>query len=48
MQPEFEPIPDASQAKKKGGRLKSSSDAKEREDDVTKVKEILSSCGRTN
>ena len=44
VQPEFEPIPDASQAKKKGGRpKKSSSDAaKEREDDVTKVKEILS------
>ena len=44
VQPEFEPIPDSSQAKKKGGRpKKSSSDAaKEREDDVTKVKEILS------
>ena len=45
VQPEFEPIPDASQAKKtKGGRpKKSSSDAaKEREDDVKKVQEILS------
>ena len=45
VQPDFEPIPDASQAvKKKSGRpKKSSSDAaKEREDDVTKVKEILS------
>ncbi len=44
VQPEYEPIPDASQAKKKSGRpKKSSSDAaKEREDDVTKVKEILS------
>lgn len=45
VQPEFEPIPDASQAKKtKGGRpKKSSSDAaKEREDDVNKVQEILS------
>ena len=45
VQPEFEPIPDASQAKKtKAGRpKKSSSDAaKEREDDVKKVKEILS------
>jgi predicted P-loop ATPase len=45
VEPEFEPIPDASQAKKtKSGRpKKSSSDAaKEREDDVNKVKEILS------
>ena len=45
VQPEFEPIPDASQAKKtKSGRpKKSSSDAaKEREDDVKKVQEILS------
>ena len=45
VQPEFEPIPDASQAKKtKAGRpKKSSSDAaKEREDDVKKVQEILS------
>ena len=45
VDPEFEPIPDASQAKKtKSGRpKKSSSDAaKEREDDVNKVKEILS------
>ena len=45
VQPDFEPIPDASQAvKKKSGRpKKSSSDAaKEREDDVMKVKEILS------
>ena len=45
VEPEFEPIPDASQAKKtKSGRpKKSSSDAaKEREDDVKKVKEILS------
>ena len=45
VQPDFEPIPDASQAvKKKSGRpKKSSSDAaKEREDDVKKVKEILS------
>jgi len=44
VQPEFEPIPDASQATKtKSGRpKKSSSDAaKEREDDVKKVKEIL-------
>ena len=45
VEPEFEPVPDASQAKKtKAGRpKKSSSDAaKEREDDVKKVQEILS------
>ena len=43
LDPEFEPIPDASQAKRTKGRPKrSGSDAaKEREDDVTKVKEIL-------
>lgn len=43
LDPEFEPIPDASQAKRTKGRPKrSSSDAaKEREDDVNKVKEIL-------
>ena len=44
VQPDFEPIPDASQAaKKKAGRSKKSSSdaAKEREDDVKKVKEIL-------
>ena len=44
LEPEFEPIPDASQAKRTKGRpKKSSSDAaKEREGDVEKVKEILS------
>ena len=44
MDPEFEPVPDASQAKRTKGRPKrSSSDAaKEREGDVEKVKEILS------
>lgn len=44
LEPEFEPIPDASQAKRTKGRpKKSSSDAaKERESDVEKVKEILS------
>lgn len=43
LDPEFEPIPDASQAKRTKGRPKrSGSDAaKEREDDVKKVKEIL-------
>ena len=43
LDPEFEPVPDASQAKRTKGRPKrSSSDAaKEREDDVKKVKEIL-------
>ena len=43
LDPEIEPIPDASQAKRTKGRPKrSGSDAaKEREDDVTKVKEIL-------
>ena len=43
VQPEIEPIPDVSKASKKAGRpKKSSSDAaKEREDDVAKVKEIL-------
>ena len=44
VEPEYEPIPDASQAKKtKAGRpKKSGSDAaKEREDDVKKVQEIL-------
>ena len=40
---EFEPLPDASQATKKRGRPKRSSDdaAKERESDVQKVKDIL-------
>ena len=44
LDPEFEPVPDASQAKRTKGRPKrSSSDAaKEREGDVTQVKEILS------
>ena len=44
LDPEFEPVPDASQAKRTKGRPKrSSSDAaKEREGDVEKVKEILS------
>lgn len=44
LDPEFEPVPDASQAKRTKGRPKrSSSDAaKERESDVTQVKEILS------
>jgi predicted P-loop ATPase len=44
LDPEFEPVPDASQAKRTKGRPKrSSSDAaKERESDVEKVKEILS------
>ncbi len=44
LDPEFEPVPDASQAKRTKGRPKrSSSDAaKERERDVEKVKEILS------
>ncbi|OUV25087.1 MAG: hypothetical protein CBC48_16825 [bacterium TMED88] len=44
MDPEFEPVPDASQAKRTKGRPKrSGSDAaKEREGDVEKVKEILS------
>ena len=43
LDPEFEPVPDASQAKRTKGRPKrSSSDAaKEREGDVEKVKEIL-------
>tara|TARA_Y100000385_G_scaffold77854_1_gene79009 strand:+ start:2273 stop:4486 length:2214 start_codon:yes stop_codon:yes gene_type:complete len=43
LDPEFEPVPDASQAKRTKGRPKrSGSDAaKEREDDVKKVKEIL-------
>jgi predicted P-loop ATPase len=44
MQSDYEPIPDASQAvTKKGGRTKKSSSdaAKERENDVDKVKEIL-------
>ena len=44
MQSDYEPIPDASQAvTKKGGRTKKSSSdaAKERENDVEKVKEIL-------
>ena len=44
LDPEFEPVPDASQAKRTKGRPKrSGSDAaKEREGDVTQVKEILS------
>ena len=42
MDPEFEPIPDASQAKKAGRPKKSSSDAaKERENDVTEVLKIF-------
>ena len=43
LDPEFEPVPDASQAKRTKGRPKrSGSDAaKEREGDVTQVKEIL-------
>ena len=42
MEPEFEPIPDASQAKKSGRPKKSSSDAaKERENDVNEVLKIF-------
>ena len=43
MDPEFEPIPDTSQAKKSGRPKKSSSDAaKERENDVSEVLKIFS------